>query len=71
MSTSATLQSGESLLTKKQLADLLKLSPRSIDRKIDAGEFPRGLKLGGAVRWRRSVINAWLAADCPAQDRDK
>ena len=31
---------GEELLTKKQIAQSLKLSARSIDRKIAQGEFP-------------------------------
>lgn len=53
------------LLTKRQLAELLKISTRSIDRKIAEGEFPPGIKLGagkgGAVRWPRSVYEEWVA----------
>lgn len=55
----------ESLLKKSQLADLLGLSTRSIDRKILEGEVPQGFLLGGAKRWRKSLVNGWIAAGCP------
>jgi predicted DNA-binding transcriptional regulator AlpA len=53
------------LLTKKQVAQIVKRSTRSIDRDIEQGNFPRGIKLGtgksGAVRWPRSVVEQWIA----------
>ncbi len=53
------------LLTKKQVAQVVKRSTRSIDRDIEQGNFPRGIKLGtgksGAVRWPRSVVEQWIA----------
>lgn len=55
----------EELLTKRELAQQLKLSQRSIDRKIEAGEFPKGLTLGGARRWRSSEISDWIRSGCP------
>lgn len=55
----------QGLLTKRQLAELLQVSTRSIDRKIAEGEFPAGIKLGagrgGAVRWPRAVVEDWIA----------
>jgi excisionase family DNA binding protein len=54
---------GEELLTKKQIAQVLKLSARSIDRKIAQGEFPKGMKIGSLVRWRRSSIEQWIRSN--------
>ncbi len=54
----------DELLTKRQLAELLKLSTRTIDRMISENRFPSGIKLspgrGGAVRWPRSVALDWI-----------
>lgn len=47
------------------LAELLGLSVRTIRRLDASGKLPQPVKIGGAVRWRREEINAWLAADCP------
>ena len=47
----------EELLTKKQVSEILKISTRSLDRLIEKGHFPKGLKLGGVPRWRRSVVD--------------
>jgi predicted DNA-binding transcriptional regulator AlpA len=53
------------LITKAELASRLNLSTRSIDRKIEDGSIPRGIRLGGAVRWRESVIDRWIDGGCP------
>lgn len=54
------------LLTKKQVAEMRNQSTRTIDRDVDAGRFPKGIKLGkgksGAVRWPRSVVEQWIAS---------
>lgn len=53
------------LLTKKQVAQLRKQSTRTIDRDVESGRFPKGIKLGtgksAAVRWPRSVVEKWIA----------
>lgn len=51
---------GGELLTKKQIAHSLKLSSRSIDRKISRGEFPKGMKIGSLVRWPKSLVDNWV-----------
>lgn len=39
------------------------LSRSAIYRRMDDGDFPRPLDLGGnAIGWRLSTINQWLAA---------
>ena len=52
---------GEELLTKKQIAQSLKLSTRSIDRKIAQGEFPKGMKIGSLVRWPKVLVDKWIS----------
>jgi predicted DNA-binding transcriptional regulator AlpA len=61
----------EELFTKKQLSAKLKISCRSIDRKIQQGEFPRGFKIGSLVRWRSSVVEEWIEKNCPSHGRVK
>jgi excisionase family DNA binding protein len=53
------------LLDVKSLALLLDCSERTVYRLSDAGRMPRPVKLGSLVRWRRDVIDEWLAAGCP------
>jgi len=52
------------LLTAEQLAQLLQMSLRSIRRKASDGELPPPIRLGRLTRWRRDVIESWLANDC-------
>ena len=48
------------LVTARELAELLSLSPATVLDKWERGELP-GFKLpGGAVRFRASEIDAWL-----------
>ena len=56
------------LLDVRQLAELLQLSKRTLYRLADCGAMPRGLRLGGSRRWRRSEIQRWLDAGCPRCD---
>ena len=48
------------LLTKRELARQLKLSTRTIDRRIATGDFPRGFKVGSVVRWPIDEIERWV-----------
>jgi prophage regulatory protein len=56
------------MLTVQQVAKLLGISSRSVYRLSDAGRMPRPLRLGGSVRWDRTVIESWIASNCP-QDK--
>ncbi len=50
----------ERLLTARELADLLGLSPATVLDWFEAGRLP-GFKLGGrAVRFRPSEVERWL-----------
>ena len=48
-----------------QLARLLRVSVRQVDRLRDAGRLPAPLELGGCVRWSTREIEAWIAAGAP------
>jgi predicted DNA-binding transcriptional regulator AlpA len=49
------------LLDPNDLAALLKLDARSVRRLRNAGEIPEPIMVGGAPRWIRARILAWLA----------
>jgi len=53
------------LLRDKQLAELLGVGRATIHAWRAAGNLPPPLRIGGAVRWRRDEIEAWLAAGAP------
>jgi predicted DNA-binding transcriptional regulator AlpA len=42
------------------VAEALGISVRSLDRMIEAEEFPRPVRFGRQLRWRRSVVEAHL-----------
>ena len=47
-------------LSRAQVAEALGISVRSLDRMIEAEEFPRPVRFGRQLRWRRSVVEAHL-----------
>jgi excisionase family DNA binding protein len=49
----------ERLLTARELAELLGVSASTVLDWFEAGRL-RGLKLGRVVRFRASVVEAWL-----------
>ncbi len=52
------------LLTVKEVAELCGVSTRTITRMVDAGKMPSPVRLGGAVRWNREELEAWIASGC-------
>ena len=50
------------LLTKKEVAELIRMSVRNLERRLAAGEIPSPFHLfgGKAPRWRRERIEAWM-----------
>lgn len=56
------------MLTVDDVAAALQCSTRHVYRLEVDGRIPRATRLGALVRWRRDVIDAWLAAGCPAQE---
>jgi excisionase family DNA binding protein len=56
----------ESLLVDTQeAAKLLQCSARKIFKMQIAGEMPKPIRIGRAVRWGRAELIAWIDAGCP------
>ena len=49
-------------LTRAELADLWRVSDRTIERWVRAGQCPAPLKIGGRVLFRREDVLAWERA---------
>ena len=54
-----------STMTKQDLARLLQVSSRTIDRRRAAGELLDPLGGSGHPRWSAEEVTAWIAAGCP------
>jgi predicted DNA-binding transcriptional regulator AlpA len=57
------MQADDTLLNIRQVAELLGVSHRSVERYVYTRVIPRPLRLGkqSCLRWRRSSIMAFLA----------
>ena len=53
------------LLTAAESADMAGVAKRRWWRYVSSGRAPAPVRLGGAVRWRRSELAEWIAAGCP------
>ena len=56
------------LISATELADLLKISTRTLWRLRSSGRLIEPIKLGGSTRWRLDEVQKWIAAGCPASD---
>ena len=52
------------LLTKSEVEFATGLSESSIKRMVDAGTFPKSVKINGSVRWRVRDLNIWEESLC-------
>lgn len=50
------------------VAEMLSVSTRHVRRLADSGAMPRPVKLGALVRWRRDLVERWIADGCPHCD---
>lgn len=57
----ARLQS-DRMVGKRELAEYLSISERTIDRLVEDKELPTGVRLGKQLRWRISQVDGFLAA---------
>ncbi len=53
------------LMTVNDVARELRVSSRHVWALLSKGAMPAPLRAGRAVRWRRSDIEAWVAAGMP------
>jgi excisionase family DNA binding protein len=56
------------LLSAQILAKRLGVSVRTLWRLRTSGKLPQPVRLGGAIRWRATEIDAWIAAGCPDRE---
>lgn len=55
--------SQNSVLRKRQVCQLLAISPATLDRKRVSGEFPAPIKLGEqSIGWTMRSVQEWLAS---------
>ena len=52
--------STDTLLTRKEAAERLAISKRTLEREIARGKFPRPLKIGRSSRWPASDVLQYL-----------
>jgi predicted DNA-binding transcriptional regulator AlpA len=60
------------LLTRKDICGWIKVSPKTLDKMVAAGDFPAPLTWGrhkGSTRWSRVRICEWMERGCPHLDQ--
>ncbi len=60
----------DELLKTKEAAELLKLSPRTLENLRLRGGGPRYVKLGGAVRYRTKDLDEWVTVQARRSTSD-
>jgi predicted DNA-binding transcriptional regulator AlpA len=65
MRAEARLERLRELLSAAESAEMAGVAKRSWWRYVSSGKAPAPVRLGGAVRWRRSELAEWIAAGCP------
>lgn len=60
----------DAYLTLKEVATLLKISERTVYRLAGDGELPGFKPRGGAWRFRRTDVEAWVDAQIKAESAD-
>lgn len=53
------------LLTADELAEMLKVSTRTLWRLLSKGALPEPVRLGGSTRWRLHEVQQWIDEGCP------
>ena len=57
------------LLTERQVAECLGVSPRHVRGLRARGRLPAPIKLGAAVRWSLAELRAWVDQGAPERVR--
>ncbi len=53
------------LITATELAQMMRVSVRTLWRLLSAGRIPAPIRIGGNARWRVEEIDRWIAEGCP------
>ncbi|MBL0719754.1 hypothetical protein JI742_07615 [Piscinibacter sp. Jin2] len=48
------------LMTKTDVADLMRCCERTLERRVRAGDFPPSVRFGKESLWFQSVVHDWL-----------
>lgn len=57
------------LLTVREVASQLKVSPRQVWKLRASGRLPDSLNISRSVRWRASDIDEWVRLGCPTREQ--
>jgi predicted DNA-binding transcriptional regulator AlpA len=63
--TAAANEDSPLLLNIAEVAKLLQVSVRTVNRLDSGGWMPKAIRILGCKRFRRNEIVAWIAAGCP------
>ena len=53
------------LIDAAEVSRMLAISTRTIWRLLSAGRFPKPIRIGRSVRWKRDTLVDWIAEGCP------
>ena len=56
--------SGDRLLTVREVAERLGVCGRQVQKLLASGRFPSPVRLGRSVRWRERDIGLFIDCDC-------
>lgn len=60
-------ETSEKMLSSRDIAEILQVNPKSVERWARRGEFPAGIVCGRLRRWPRSLLERWIAARVAGQ----
>lgn len=55
----------DQLLTREEVAAILRIKPSALDRRIRAHTAPAGIIICGQLRWPTNLLNAWFNKHYP------
>ena len=57
---------GLSLVTDKEVAEILQISVRQLHRLKSRGALIQPIKIGNSTRWNLEEVEQWIRNGCPA-----
>jgi len=56
------------LMTVKDVAAALKISPRQCWKLLSCGRLPAPVRISRSVRWSAEAISEWVRLGCPSRE---